>query len=180
MKNIIENKKAELTTTEIVKIILAVIGIGILLYLTISLYGIFFGESKDVKQAKASLDIIAFNINKVAKGEKIVTSFLIESPKDWWIMAWPNAGNKKPTQCKQDSCICICPEDFVGDCDKGGVCEDLSVQVALFNKDSIPSNLKIEEVISFDASLFEPGVVIVKVSKEDGGDFGGGGASGEW
>ena len=71
MKNIIKNKKAELTTTEIVKIILAVIGISILIYLAVGLYGIFINKGNDVEQAKASLDNLYSGINKIESGEKI-------------------------------------------------------------------------------------------------------------
>src|SRR3989344_1815532 len=166
MKNIIKNKKAELTTTEIVKIILAVIGISILIYLAVGLYGIFINKGNDVEQAKASLDNLYSGINKIESGEKISVEILIESPNNWWVIAWPYQSEKeKPTQCKKDYCICICPDDSLERCNKEEICKDVSKPIYTIDETVTfkETPLIIDGVINLNISLEEEQFVVRKI-----------------
>ena len=159
-------KKGDLLPEETLKIILAIIGISLLVYLAVSLYGIFIKDTK-LEQAEASLGIIYSKIKSV-ESEEDNLNFLIESPKDWWIVAWER--NEKPVKCKGSYCICICPENSLIECDNKGVCKDFSVQIAHVA-------LKIEKPIYLEVFLSESKIIIKESS---GGEFGGGGASGAW
>ncbi len=124
-----KNKKAILMP-ETLKIVLAVIGISLLVILSVKLYAIFIGGKTESEQAKASLENLYLQIQSVEKGHKTQAEFVLESPNNWWLIAWPYENeNKKPNQCKGDYCVCICPDDSLEDCNKKGVCKDTSKQV---------------------------------------------------
>jgi len=107
---------------ETLKIILAVIGIGILCYLVFSFYGIFV-KSSGLKQAEINLEKINDAIEKVEMngGEEKI---FLESPEGWWLTTWPLLG-KSPNKCKRDFCVCICPSMAINDCEDKGVCKDI-------------------------------------------------------
>jgi len=89
---------------ETLKIILAVIGIGILVFATTSFAGIFVKNTK-LKQAEVSLEKIYFAIEKIRNGEKEVEIFL-ESPDKWLVVTWPQTTKEdKPLKCKGDYCV---------------------------------------------------------------------------
>lgn len=111
---------------ETLKIILAVMGIFILAYLVFSFYGLFV-KSTNLEQAEASLEKIYFAIEKVEGGEKEVEVSL-ESPKGWWIVAWPHEKrNEKPSQCETEFCICICK--LKCDDEKKTYCKEVSSEI---------------------------------------------------
>jgi len=112
---------------ETLKIILAVMGIFLLVYLMYSFYGMFV-KTTALKQAEVSLEIIYSEIEKV-KGGKEEVEVLLESPKGWWIVAWPHEEkrNEKPIQCKTDYCVCIC-ELKCGD-EKKTYCKEVSAEI---------------------------------------------------
>ncbi|MFA4953188.1 MAG: hypothetical protein WC584_03125 [Candidatus Pacearchaeota archaeon] len=136
------NRKAEqFTLAETMKIILAVLSIGMLLYLAVSLYGLFAKKS-EIQQAKASMEQLYFQIEKVENGEKDFLEVVVESPNDWWIIAWPYKDKtEKPEQCKKDYCICICNipnvpsvENSLAECNSLGVCKDVSTKIKTLYK----------------------------------------------
>lgn len=124
-KMIFKNKKGELTSTEITKIVLAVIGIGLLLYLSVSLYGIFLQKTK-VEQAKVNLEKVFSIINDLQ--EEQTKKFLIESPKDWDFIFFSRK-EVLPLKCNGENCLCICNEPDKETCDDKGVCRPLSEEV---------------------------------------------------
>jgi len=133
------NKKAEdLLTPETLKIIVAVLCIIILLYLAYQLVP----KKTALAQARENLNKINFEIQKVISGEKNQSDFFIESPNDWWVIAWPYKGDTdKPAQCKNPDCICLCPIPTIPskgyslkECDNIGVCKDLDKPVKTMYK----------------------------------------------
>ena len=78
---LINKKKAEITTEEVLKIILAVMGLIVLIYLMVSLYGIF-GTKTKTQQAKAILEEIENKIKGLSE-EHPRDSLLVILPKDW-------------------------------------------------------------------------------------------------
>lgn len=136
------NKKAEqFTLAETMKIVLGVMSIGLLLILAASVYGIFTKKS-EIERARASMDELYSKIEKVEKNEITSTEVLVESPNDWWIIAWPyKDGTEKPAQCKKDYCICICNipnapslERSLAECNVMGVCKDVSIKIKTIYK----------------------------------------------
>jgi len=137
--SILRNKKAEdLLTPETLKIIVAVLCIVILLYLAYQLVP----KKNALAQARENLNKIYFEIQKVVNGEKTQSDFFIESPSGWWVIAWPYKGEKrKPSQCKNPDCICICPiptivskVNSLKNCEDVGVCKDLDRPVKTMYK----------------------------------------------
>jgi hypothetical protein len=151
-----KNKKAILLP-ETLKIILAVIGISLLLYLSVNLYGLFTTKT-DIEQARSSLDKLYSEIQEVDKSNE-ARSFSIQSPNDWWIIAWPyEKEEKKPDQCNNDYCICLCPkvsdinicqgidiEEAFDECNTNGICKEVSTKVDTFDPKPLRTGLN-EEV----------------------------------
>lgn len=162
-----KNKKAELTTTEIVKIILAVIGIGILLYLTISLYGIFFGEDKDVKQAKANLKSIADTINNLEEGK--INSYMVVGPKGWFVVFFSKT-EELPASCLGKNCICFCKgksnidELQLKSCEEVGICNGFTEDIEFITK-TLDNNIDLS-LIPREVYLKKEGSV-VKIYTEE-------------
>tara|TARA_Y100000310_G_C20554324_1_gene749768 strand:+ start:512 stop:1060 length:549 start_codon:yes stop_codon:yes gene_type:complete len=145
-----KNKKAEITTEEMVKIILAVMGIFLLLYLSVNLHGLFTTKTK-IEQARVSLDKLYLEIEKIENNEKVTSEVFLESPNDWWVIAWPyQEENEKPSQCKKESCICICPKarksESIKECGKKGICKDVSKEIETIYK--LPSKGFEEEIFN--------------------------------
>jgi hypothetical protein len=169
--------KRGLTLTALVKIILAVIIIGFLIYM---IYAMFFSEDNSVRQAKSSMEIISRQIEFVDSGEKEEVEFMIESPNDWWILAWPfkdfknEDGLTVPLKCKKN-CVCICPvpgkgilegwgatkENSLKACSQAGICKETENPV----KTIILENLDNEK----NSPIYIKGLTPIKTHKA--GDY---------
>lgn len=125
------NKRGFLLAEETLKLIIAVIAIGFLAYLLVSLY--FSAKtSKDLGLAKETLPFI---MDESLSGKSSVDVY---NPKNWWLGAWPHEIEKGilffkgretqfPKTCSNlglKSCICLCEEDNAESCDEEGVCLD--------------------------------------------------------
>ena len=106
------NKKAELTATEITKIVLSVIGIFLLIYLATSLFGIMTHKT-ETEQAQGIFEDIIKAIGQIEEGGE--KNILITSPKSWYLVFYDKeivdateAWNM-PDKCHGESCLCICP-----------------------------------------------------------------------
>jgi type II secretory pathway pseudopilin PulG len=101
------NKKGFLLAEETLKIILAVIALGILAYLLFSIYQAN-RDSQNLELARESLSFLSQEINSQA------VSVEIYNPKGWTISSWPNNG-LRPLFCSNlgwESCICICDKTW--------------------------------------------------------------------
>jgi len=107
-----KNKHGFLLAEETLKIIIAVISIGFLVYFLTALY-FTNQDSKELEQAEASLE---FLIKEINDDRKEVTIF---NPEDWVILSWPHGNeNKLPDSCsslKWESCICITKDIKLGE-----------------------------------------------------------------
>ena len=97
------NKKGFLLAEETLKIVLAVIAIGLLAYLLASLY-FNATTSQKLKQAEETLPFI---MNEIKAGRESIDVY---NPKDWWILS----GNGE---------LCVCKDDEYNSCKKEGICE---------------------------------------------------------
>lgn len=105
-----KNKMGFLLGEETVKIILAVIAIGFLIYFLTSLY-FSYKDNKDLELAKASLDHLIKEMNNE------ITSVEIYNPKTWVLISWPYRG-QRPNSCSSlgwDNCVCICKDVGIWD-----------------------------------------------------------------
>lgn len=130
-----KNKKA-IVLPETLKLIIAVLCIMLLIYLAVSLYGLFFKKTA-IEQAKENLKQMSIKINKIEKSEKSENQFLLESPSKWFLIAFPyKDGVETPKQCNK-YCICICPledkSNALKDCSSLGACVDVSMKIETVN-----------------------------------------------
>ncbi len=121
-----KNKKGFLLAEETLKIVIAVICIGFLVYLLTSLY-LKNKDNEKLEQAEASLEHLISEINAEH------TEVEIYNPKGWVLISWPYENELIPNSCSNmgwGNCICICDEDLstrtvkglIKDCDSLGSC----------------------------------------------------------
>lgn len=112
------NKKGFLLAEETLKLIIAVIAIGFLVYLLTSLY--FSAKtSQKLEQAEETLQFIMSETNA---GK---TNVDIYNPKGWWLISWPGSIDALPKECSNlglNSCICLCEKNNAKSCDENGIC----------------------------------------------------------
>lgn len=98
-----KNKKGFLLGEFTLKLIIAIMGILILIYLLFRLYSAFSNEDK-LAQAGATLDALETQLNAVNGGVGSL-SYLLVSPKSWVFVNYPGG---RPTSCGGSPCLCIC------------------------------------------------------------------------
>ncbi len=128
-----KDKRGFLLGEETLKMVIAVICIGFLIYLLVAVYFNVTGEQK-LKEAVASLnDKLLPEINKIISETEFSNAEVhIPNPADWIILSFVGE-EEKPNSCVGQNCICICEEVFpdlfdwqINRCDKKGVCSNLA------------------------------------------------------
>ena len=154
---------------ETMKIILAVIGIGLLILLAVLLYGIF-SKRQDLVQAEANMNYIMNIINGMsdelgkAEGAGAKTEeYVLLNPSGWGVSAWPvsiGAEEKKPNACLNwKKCICFCEINWFSkmplvdesashlkSCNQLNVCREIKQDEFSIE----PNPIKISEIIKKD------------------------------
>lgn len=117
------DRRGLLLAEETLKIIIALIAIGFLVYFLTSLY--FANVNTQKKQhAAASLERIADVIRNIQNEAENITDI---TPPGWYLFSFTD--EEKPNLCSGINCLCICDNVFLGignqakKCDKKGVCE---------------------------------------------------------
>ena len=97
------NKKDMLLTEEVLKMVIAVIGLVLLSYFLVSF---FYSDVKEKKQreATATIDRISQIISSTTISQGNVT---VLQPQRWTLFSFTGE-EKKPNQCSGQNCICIC------------------------------------------------------------------------
>ena len=115
LENLKVKKKAmQFTLVESIKIILAVVSIGLLIYLAVSLYGIFT-KRPQLEQAKATLESLIEKINSLEENK--IVKYTLESPKEWYLISYDkeiidaDSNKEMPSQCNGKDCLCLCYAD---------------------------------------------------------------------
>ena len=144
------NKRGFLLAEETLKILIAVISIGSLVYFLTALY---FNnqDKKDLELATSSLEHLMEEINA---GNSEVE---IYNPKGWSVLSWPYDG-EYPLSCENvgwSSCICICKnpwfketKKFENNCNDIGICLENSegfMISRIINIDNPPITLNIDK-----------------------------------
>ena len=121
-----KNKKGFLLAEETLKVILAVIAIGFLVYL---LAAIYFNSTynQEFEKARASID----RILSVIENPDIVSEDVSDiTPPGWNLISYTK--EDKPNSCSGESCACICSDTKIDlfdrqlkECDAGGICENV-------------------------------------------------------
>jgi len=129
-----QDKKGFLLAEQVVKIVIALIALGFLVYFLSSLY---FSKIALEKQKKAQSilstggDTLQKHITSLSAGAQ--DTFLLISPTGWYLFSF-TGDKEKPRACEKKNCLCIC--DNVADiwgrqlkyCNEQGSCiivEDL-------------------------------------------------------
>jgi hypothetical protein len=102
------NSRKAILIPETLKIIIAVICIVLLIYLAVSLYGIFTSKLQ-LEQARATLNAVIGKINSLEKSGDTLT-YLITGPSAWNIFYYDNFDTLSAGGCSGKTCICACPE----------------------------------------------------------------------
>ncbi len=121
-------EKKGILLPETLKIILAVIGIVALIYLAVSMYGLFT-KKNSLEQSRGTINEIEAKIKALVNvgDERMV---VVLSPKSWYILAY-GKGVASPQMCKANYCICLCEDNEVSDCDTMGLCKDFSSEIKI-------------------------------------------------
>ncbi|MEX2017251.1 MAG: hypothetical protein WD876_02160 [Candidatus Pacearchaeota archaeon] len=109
---------------ETLKIVIAVIVIGFLVFFIVSLY-LSTGGDEEMKFAESSVNYIMEQMNLQSR------EILIFNPEGWFVSAWTkNTG--LPLTCSNlnwDNCICICEESTSKSCDEDGYCKNYNKEI---------------------------------------------------
>jgi len=104
-----KNKKANLLPEEVLKILIAVICIGFLIFLLVSLYSSLTGQQSK-KEALASIDLISKEITRINNdGEYNIQGIPVPNPSGWYIFSFVGE-ELKPNLCTGINCVCICED----------------------------------------------------------------------
>ena len=116
------NKKGFLLGEETLKIVIAVIAIGFLLYFLTALY--FANADQDkIMKAEAVLD----KVSNIIDNTGITSSEVIYAigPSGWYLFSFIKP-DKLPNNCLGESCLCICKNKWINsqtnECDEKGAC----------------------------------------------------------
>ncbi len=113
----------------VLKIIIALLGIMLLIYLAVSLYSSFFATT-DLEKATATLEHIN-NFEKPTAKAKGEARFPLVSPKNWYLFTFVDDG-----EWCGGSCLCICPnqDDEIKKnkkvCETQGACKEMRISGA--------------------------------------------------
>jgi len=126
-----KNKNGMLLASETLKMILALIGIGFLVYLLAAIY--FSSEdTKNLAHADASIDYIKKVLENIGQDPSFVGEMYGVNPHAWSLFGFVNG--LKPNQCVGQSCLCFCDhvrEDYgvyiwedrqESECSEDGLC----------------------------------------------------------
>jgi len=144
-------KKGMLLTEEVLKMVIAVIGLVLLSYFLVSL---FYSDVREKKQreATATIDRISQIISSMGISQGNVTAL---QPQRWTLFSF-TAEEKKPNPCSGQNCICICNK-VVGDifnnqikkCSKNGACLIISnlkefedIKIEPYKKETVDINIQ--------------------------------------
>ena len=118
---------AETLTNNVLSLIIAVVGIGLLIFGIVKLYSL--AASNEADNAKSSLEFLAGKIKALEPGES--NEFFVQGFKggeNWYFLAWGKNEFPKPDKCFFESCLCVCRGSSSSDCQTNGFCEDIDFE----------------------------------------------------
>ncbi len=98
------NKKGELTSSELLGIIIAVLGLTILFFAIWKLYAVSVSNEGD--NVNNILNVIKTRIENLKDNES--GKFLISGQEGWFLTGWSKDEAGRPDKCYFNSCICAC------------------------------------------------------------------------
>lgn len=130
---------------EMLGFVIAVIGIVLLGFFGVKLYG-FFVDS-EMKNAQAFIDDLTGKVQTLKDGES--NSFALRGVEGWVLFAWNKETsvaldgevidkNRRPQKCFDNSCLCIC-EGSIEKCQEAGYCRAIDRNISLIGKTNYTS-----------------------------------------
>ncbi len=118
-------KYGEITVENVLTLILAVVGIGLLVFAAVRLWQI--NVNADSENAKKILDGIEGKINTLEEGQ--TGRFTVRGIEGWFLTGW-GKNDDSIDKCFFNSCICICEGNGNRevDCKEKGFCRDVSIE----------------------------------------------------
>lgn len=166
MKLGIKNRKGFLLTEETLKIIIAVIGLGVLIYFLSALY---FSNVQDKKEVEAAGTIE--RISQIVSGlnsseEKILSGV---QPQGWSLFGFVGS-ERKPNSCLGKNCICICDEVFVDNLPSFGLIEDRQIKECSESGKCLPLE-DMSDFENFEISLYSEGLTGLGIKENENGEI---------
>jgi hypothetical protein len=124
------NIKGMLLVEETLKMILAVIAIGFLIYILVSIYFAKV-QGNELIAANANIELIRKNILNLSENQ-----IVLNNPVGWNLFSFVDG--EKPNACAEENCLCICDEVLVDsfilfdtnrqfdECNEDGACLGIS------------------------------------------------------
>ena len=101
------NKKADFLVDNALSIIIAVIGIGLLIFGAVRLYQV--GVSGESESAKELASVLEEKINRIESGQTAMITIRGPGEKtEWYLTGWSKDDPYNFGRCFPDSCICVC------------------------------------------------------------------------
>lgn len=122
-------KKGMLLASETLKMVIAVICIGFLVYLIAAIY-FSNSDAKQKEEATELMDRIKLIVNAINSGNKTSEQVTDIIPAGWMIFSY-SLEEKKPDSCLGKTCLCICDDVVdiwdrqINECSDDGVCHVL-------------------------------------------------------
>lgn len=121
------NRKGDFTTTELLSVIVAVIGISLIGFGAVKLYGAV--KNTEDENAVRILDSIMAKIVALEEGqgsEIIIQGF--DGSENWYLVGWDKGD--APDKCFPDNCLCVCKGGYDKDyCQSTGFCESVDLGI---------------------------------------------------
>ncbi len=112
---ILKNKKAgfKLVTEHVIKLIFAVLAIGILIFLAVKLWGTFTTDT-DLEKAEANLNLIIEKSNALKGSDKTEDTLIIFPIEEWFLRSYyiPEQGHPSGECVGDKSCLCMFEEEI--------------------------------------------------------------------
>jgi len=156
------NKKGNLLTSEVLKMVVAVICIGFLIYFITALYYSNITNKNTIK-AQSLIDRIGSEIINLNQNNLENFSIYDLSPEGWSVFGFVSP-ERKPSFCSGKNCLCVCKktnsllgdneERQLGRCDEDGACliienlKDFS-EFEIGREEGVFSSLEIKRVENF-------------------------------
>lgn len=167
------NKKGDLLNN-VLGLIIAAIGIGLLIFGAVKLYGAT--ESQEEEGAKNILTVISEKINNLKDGE--TGKYPVQGIEEWFLTGWNASDLTRPDKCFFKSCICVCKKLSVSyyasdkvklkeDCQKNGFCKEIDKEDIRINGGGVYIVGEDRDKISYrDFILFQKNLIELEIRKE--------------
>jgi hypothetical protein len=153
IRNILSNKRgAETLLNNVLGLIIAAIGIGLLIFGVVKLYQVYSDNEAD--NARNTLDTLLGKIDALKEGES--NEFLIqgfEGAENWYFIGYSEGQEGRPDKCFFDNCLCVCNGKDAKSCQEGGFCRKLDRDISVMTNENFVRPEGVGEDISVREKL---------------------------